>query len=74
MGRTRHYHPAAVVMLAYELAALARGVIRGRRIDLFRVIQVRYGVRLAGRSVGALLARPAAPAPHSCCPMPTSRP
>ena len=48
-----------------EVAALVRsgpdlaqhGVIRWRRIDLSRVIQDRYGVRLAERSVGALLAR-----------------
>lgn len=48
-----------------EVAALVRagpdlaehGVIRWRRADLSRVIQARYGVRLAERSVGALLAR-----------------
>jgi transposase len=48
-----------------ELAALVRsgpdpvehGVIRWRRIDLSKVIENRFGVRLAERSVGALLAR-----------------
>jgi len=33
------------------------GVVRWRRIDLARVIEQRYGVRLAERSVGALLHR-----------------
>jgi transposase len=48
-----------------ELAALVRsgpdlaehGVIRWRRIDLSKVIEDRFGVRLAERSVGAVLAR-----------------
>jgi transposase len=33
------------------------GVVRWRRIDLSRVIETRFGVRLAERSVGALLHR-----------------
>lgn len=33
------------------------GVVRWRRIDLSRVIQTRFGVQLAERSVGALLRR-----------------
>jgi transposase len=33
------------------------GVVRWRRIDLSRVIEARFGVRLAERSVGALLHR-----------------
>jgi len=33
------------------------GVVRWRRMDLSRVIQTRFGVRLAERSVGALLRR-----------------
>ncbi len=33
------------------------GVVRWRRIDLSRVIKTRFGVRLAERSVGALLRR-----------------
>ena len=33
------------------------GVVRWRRIDLSRVIEQRYGVKLAERSVGALLRR-----------------
>ncbi len=48
-----------------ELATLVRegpqidkdGVVRWRRIDLSRVIQARFGVRLAERSVGAVLRR-----------------
>jgi len=48
-----------------ELAALVRsgpvlaehGVVRWRRADLSKVIEARFGVRLAERSVGALLAR-----------------
>ena len=48
-----------------ELAALVRsgpdlakhGVVRWRRADLSQVISARYGVQLAERSVGALLAR-----------------
>lgn len=48
-----------------ELAQLVRqgptlaehGVVRWRRIDLSRVIEQRYGVHLAERSVGALLRR-----------------
>ena len=48
-----------------ELAALVRsgpdlaehGVVRWRRIDVSRVIQARFGVHLAERSVGTLLAR-----------------
>jgi transposase len=48
-----------------EVAALVRagpifaehGVVRWRRIDLARVIQTRFGVTLAARSVGALLRR-----------------
>ncbi len=48
-----------------EVAALVRtgpdlaehGVVRWRRPDLSRVIEARYGVHLAERSVGALLAR-----------------
>ena len=49
----------------HEVADLVRsgpnlaehGVVRWRRIDLARVIEQRYGVRLAERSVGALLHR-----------------
>jgi hypothetical protein len=33
------------------------GVVRWRRIDLSRVIETRFGVHLAERSVGALLRR-----------------
>ena len=33
------------------------GVVRWRRIDLSRVIEQRYGIKLAERSVGALLRR-----------------
>lgn len=48
-----------------ELAALVRsgsdlaehGVVRWRRIDLSKVIEDRFGVHLAERSVGAVLAR-----------------
>ena len=48
-----------------EIAALVRsgpdlvehGVVRWRRADLSQVIAARYGVRLAERSVGAMLAR-----------------
>ncbi len=48
-----------------ELAALVRsgpdlaehGVVRWRRIDLSKVIEARFGVHLAERSVGALLWR-----------------
>jgi transposase len=48
-----------------ELAKLVRegpqidkdGVVRWRRIDLSRVIEARFGVRLAERSVGAVLRR-----------------
>lgn len=48
-----------------EIAALVRsgpdlaehGVVRWRRADLSQVIASRYGVQLAERSVGALLAR-----------------
>ena len=48
-----------------EVTALVRsgpdqaehGIVRWRRADLSRVIQARYGIRLAERSVGALLAR-----------------
>ncbi len=48
-----------------EVAALVRsgpdlaehGVVRWRRTDLSKVIAARYGVTLAERSVGALLAR-----------------
>jgi transposase len=48
-----------------EVAALVRsgpepsehGVVRWRRIDLSRMIEARYGVHLAERSVGAVLAR-----------------
>lgn len=48
-----------------EVAALVRsgpdlaehGVVRWRRADLSQVIEARYGVQLAERSVGALLAR-----------------
>lgn len=48
-----------------EVAALVRsgpdlaehGVVRWRRADLSQVIAARYGVQLAERSVGALLAR-----------------
>ena len=48
-----------------EVAALVRsgpvlaehGVVRWRRADLSKLIETRFGVRLAERSVGALLAR-----------------
>ena len=48
-----------------ELAELVRkgphidthGVVRWRRVDLSRVIEARFGVRLAERSVGAVLRR-----------------
>ena len=48
-----------------EVAALVRagpdleehGIVRWRRSDLSQVIKARYGVHLAERSVGALLAR-----------------
>ena len=48
-----------------ELAELVRkgptlakhGVVRWRRIDLARVIEQRYGIRLAERSIGAVLRR-----------------
>ena len=46
---------AALVRSGPDLAE--HGVIRWRRIDLSRVIQARFGVQLAERSVGALLAR-----------------
>ena len=48
-----------------EVAALVRsgpdlaehGIVRWRRADLSQVIEARYGVQLAERSVGAMLAR-----------------
>ncbi len=46
---------AALVRSGPDLAE--HGVIRWRRIDLSRVIQARFGVHLAERSVGALLTR-----------------
>ena len=49
---------AEVARLVREGPVLAEhGVIRWRRIDLSRVIEARFGVHLAERSVGALLRR-----------------
>jgi len=49
---------AAVVRLVREGPTYSQhGVVRWRRIDLSRVIETRFGVRLAERSVGALLRR-----------------
>jgi transposase len=46
---------AEVVQTGPDLAA--HGVVRWRRIDLARLIEARFGVRLAERSVGSLLRR-----------------
>jgi len=49
---------AEVARLVREGPTLSEhGVVRWRRMDLSRVIQTRFGVRLAERSVGALLRR-----------------
>ena len=49
---------AEVAQLVREGPTLSEhGVVRWRRIDLSHVIQKRFGVRLAERSVGALLRR-----------------
>lgn len=49
---------AAVARLVADGPTIAEhGVIRWRRIDLARVIEARFGVHLAERSVGALLHR-----------------
>ena len=49
---------AEVVRLVREGPSVSEhGVVRWRRIDLSRVIETRFGVHLAERSVGALLRR-----------------
>jgi transposase len=49
---------AAVAQLVREGPTFSEhGVVRWRRVDLSRVIEARFGVQLAERSVGALLRR-----------------
>jgi transposase len=55
LSREQQREVAELVRKGPDLAV--HGVVRWRRIDLSRVIEQRYGIKLAERSVGALLRR-----------------